>query len=502
MGYRVKPFTMAVRDNSTQEFIDVGLLVPDVNDDVVMIKNRMAYYYDTVANMLESDDLRDGNYAYCATYSNHGGEGILYKITDTSNNFTISLTNGYYAEPIINKTAVHVSQFGAVGDGITDDTDAIQNAINYAGTSGTIIIDRRACLISRTLTVDNTNVNIEGCLTAEYRSTIEVPNDSTVSPLIDVRNKIFTIRGVHLLRRLVNRQSLSGIGIRIKHPNPTSSNGWYNMDAYIEKCVIMGFQIGADAYGRNIIFRDDTHFSNCMNGVYYHSTNGNQEIFTRGWIVDGCRFHSLGDEQTWSDPATCPCVAVKSDLNSITREIIIKNNVFDGNCNCMIYYGSSDGLIIDGNTVEIGDSVVFGYVKRPISTVNSYPVLQNNIFNTVLDTNLGVYSDVMLYIAGARVHIKNNVIRNSMKHLVKGMRLDTGLTSLNHLVITGNNFWINQSNTDLFDPTSDLSMQYWLIGNSFARISGATGITMSSVATIENAGTVADCNVKDSGFTY
>jgi len=29
MGYRVKPFTMKVRENSTQEFIDVGLLGSD-----------------------------------------------------------------------------------------------------------------------------------------------------------------------------------------------------------------------------------------------------------------------------------------------------------------------------------------------------------------------------------------------------------------------------------------------------------------------------------------
>ena len=29
MGYRLKPFTMSVRNNSTQEFVDVGLLVSD-----------------------------------------------------------------------------------------------------------------------------------------------------------------------------------------------------------------------------------------------------------------------------------------------------------------------------------------------------------------------------------------------------------------------------------------------------------------------------------------
>ena len=38
MGYRLKPFTMSVRDNSTQEFVDVGLLGSDVDGEINELK--------------------------------------------------------------------------------------------------------------------------------------------------------------------------------------------------------------------------------------------------------------------------------------------------------------------------------------------------------------------------------------------------------------------------------------------------------------------------------
>lgn len=41
MGYRVKPFTMAVRDNSTQEFVDVGLLGSDVDADISALNAKI-----------------------------------------------------------------------------------------------------------------------------------------------------------------------------------------------------------------------------------------------------------------------------------------------------------------------------------------------------------------------------------------------------------------------------------------------------------------------------
>lgn len=54
MGYRVKPFTLSVRNNSTQEFEDVGLLrstevaIEEINDGsscLLRLNNGVLQYY-------------------------------------------------------------------------------------------------------------------------------------------------------------------------------------------------------------------------------------------------------------------------------------------------------------------------------------------------------------------------------------------------------------------------------------------------------------------------
>lgn len=63
------------------------------------------------------------------------------------------------------KGIVHVSEFGAVGDGLTDDTLAIQEAINYASSQGFTIFLCNSHLISAPLQINN-NADIQGAFPA------------------------------------------------------------------------------------------------------------------------------------------------------------------------------------------------------------------------------------------------------------------------------------------------------------------------------------------------
>ena len=74
MGYRVKPFTMAVRDNSTQEFIDVGLLVPDVYEDVEEIKEEIS----EPLNILRVGGKNDGSEDVGALINQYTLEHSIY----------------------------------------------------------------------------------------------------------------------------------------------------------------------------------------------------------------------------------------------------------------------------------------------------------------------------------------------------------------------------------------------------------------------------------------
>lgn len=94
--------------------------------------------FDNVSEMKKATNLSDGSFAKTLGYYsiNDGGSGF-YKIRTITTNDSINegnlirINDSLVAELICNNKIVNVKQFGAVGDGIKDDTKSIQNAFNY-----------------------------------------------------------------------------------------------------------------------------------------------------------------------------------------------------------------------------------------------------------------------------------------------------------------------------------------------------------------------------------
>ena len=81
----------------------------------------------------------------------------------------ITLANGNIAVPVASGTSVNVKQFGAVGDGVADDTAAIQAALNVGGT---INIPDGDYLIQSSFTIAGSDINIvcDGWLVFDWSS--------------------------------------------------------------------------------------------------------------------------------------------------------------------------------------------------------------------------------------------------------------------------------------------------------------------------------------------
>lgn len=93
------------------------------------LKTR-AKIYDNVAAMVADSLLTLGESCFTLGYYNINDNGsAIYELVNTPSAYTIELDNGLYAMPII-CDSVTPEMFGAYGDGIHDDTEAIQTAIN------------------------------------------------------------------------------------------------------------------------------------------------------------------------------------------------------------------------------------------------------------------------------------------------------------------------------------------------------------------------------------
>lgn len=194
---------LLITDFTGLSMIDGNVLegVPATNASIGMVKpgdglsvssdgtlTVIDHVFDTVADMKQATNLVNGSYARTLSYANVGdGGGALYKITNTASTteYQESLGGGLYATLVVDNE-IRVSTFGAVGDGVTDDTDALQKAFDYAINNKTIVFER-----AKTYKVDCTRNSIarNGSYTIEkaysalvlkgYNVTI-IGNDATI----------------------------------------------------------------------------------------------------------------------------------------------------------------------------------------------------------------------------------------------------------------------------------------------------------------------------------
>lgn len=97
---------------------------------VNQIKKTGAHVFATVADMIKQN-LQDGMTVIALRYNTMWNEPIPFIISNSNQDNAIELNNGKYACPIISKF-VSPAYFGGYGDGIHDDSTAMQKAINYA----------------------------------------------------------------------------------------------------------------------------------------------------------------------------------------------------------------------------------------------------------------------------------------------------------------------------------------------------------------------------------
>lgn len=420
MADLIKKIKIKRQDGTYTNYIPIGVdainAITDDGDSVQFKLNKKPYCFDTVADM-KNAKLKKGDYVVTLGYYeiNDGGSSI-YKIrTQTENDIIdngaiISIKDTLVAEIITNE--IYVEQFGARGDGQTDDSAAFQNALNYASNRCILKLHKnKVYLIANTLkTYKNTNFNLNG-------STIKVNKKISLFWNFNPTDTYLLYNGngnIEIYNGIIDGGVISYIhGENIRFENIIFNSCLW--DHFIEICACKDFKIINCEFNGIITQTSDRNYVECIqidvckriafpyftdenNPTYDDTLNKNIYInnckFTRG--NSGFSLYTAIGSHSWSanlsnyndNVKILNCYIENPEHDAIRLYSCSNSNVE----NCIIKNVGKKGIIIDGNS-------------------NNIVVNNNQIYNCT-ETNIGIYNNEDAY-SKENIFITNNVFKST-----------------------------------------------------------------------------------------
>ena len=279
---------------------------------------------------------------------------------------TALATGSTTARTLANRFAdvVNVKDFGAVGDGVADDTDAIQAAINSIPNGGAVYLNKGTYLISSTINIPFSNIIIEGSgsdfphngvlaqgqyalTTLKWSGSVGGTMVKIYSPTGPANPKQF---GCGVKRIYFNSNSTAGVGLNLE-----SQNG-----CFFESLLFAGFsltsvKISCATAALGVDPRDPqrNHFVN----IFCDQTG----VTGSGFLLEG-------------DATNLGLTIANVSMNAFDSCDILHNNG-----NAFVLKNSDNNLFIGCRTVKVptgtGNSIIFDG-----SNVGAEYVARSNVF--------------------------------------------------------------------------------------------------------------------------
>lgn len=343
------------------------------------------------------------------------------------------ITDNWKAEKVITEerqSSVSVKKFGAIGDGVTNDTDAFQAALNYSSNKKKLILPKGIYVIDF-LTFPK-NVKLEG-----EKGSMIVASEKTYSRFISLSGKNIEIRNIKISgenRRSIALSIVSG-----------------SQNVIVESCTISNINstepettagIKVEGNTKNVFMRNNTidGIGNTPNGKVGDNSGASRGI----WI---------GKESTEVEPENI--VIEKNVIRNIqTREdgdgisvqgwsgnvhVIIMNNFFEF-CSKRAIKIMSPGVLIKRNKIMNNYTHASDYEKVMYSFISIYAsdviVEENQMLGGNSYHGIDIGTDLIK--TPKRINVKNNVIvlsENGVKTFLGGIVL---YTNVEEVYLSGN----------------------------------------------------------------
>ena len=278
---------------------------------------------------------------------------------------------------------VFAEDYGAVGDGVTDDTVAIQKMFDECPDGATCIFGKRYYLTTQPLYVRNYPVHISGGF-GRLEFTPVIKTTLLSGTMLTVTVSGMSMSNIMFEGRDFVQDEVDKLTLVYFDGNGVSGN----IDATLINCSFYKGNVGLRCAGRNV------NITNSIFSTEEFAVVLDQTVIAtdnRGHCIDGNRFHAC-------------YMSVKNNINQATghKNINIRNNFSD--YGIRFYEGFGGGVNITGNrfyTQNSGRQQPIVNVKQDASGIET--LIQNN------DLRADIYSTYnMILLQGANAVVQSN----------------------------------------------------------------------------------------------
>ena len=403
--------------------------------------------YDTLSSLILDTTIRNGDFCVTSGYYsiNDGGAG-LYKIreqevSDVENGGTIIfIQNTLVAELVVSCGTINIKQFGAKGDGVSDDTIALQNAMDVAE----VLIINTGTYITGSLYLHK-NLTILGEINSILKAKANFQPINTPTSLINIKSDYnLTVKNLQIDGNIENQ-----------YPDDTSVFGhsliWCSIGSLnIDNCSL-GNTKGQVITTGNVwdfdasLYAHDIYITNCRiiqpsssggDCLRIERTRGKYNLFKNNYCFGGasgmrsqlyCRNLNFINNTVLSSYTDVGITAGQSENIQIIGNICSNHShhgiEIGGVVNCIVsdntlisngmspIFSSESGASIYANDSRFWGSISDTYAGYDNQTYTSPKV--SNLHTVITNNTMIDNNNALISVGNSREIIKNNVFINN-----------------------------------------------------------------------------------------